>query len=162
MVTNHLSKRILIIRKYHLFEFHIVMNIPTLRVLSLSNSILHTHHPQENNSEAEHYSTIDVVWINYDTTHVLRVFTQSTWSKFQDIYRVYFLEWLADKFPQGGDRGQAELFLSKDDCIDIRKARTWSNLSHAGNRYGVSLVNFALLELCPSAWYRLSSYAPYS
>ena len=75
---------------------------------------------------------------------------------------MYFLEWLSDKFLQGGDRGQAELFLSKDDCIDIRKARTWSNLSHASNRYGVSLVNFALLELCPSAWYRLSGYAPHS
>ena len=28
--------------------------------------------------------------------------------------------------------------------------------------FGVSLVNCALLELCSSAWYRLSSYAPYS
>ena len=53
MVTNNLSKRILLIRKDPLFEFYIVMNILTLRVLSLSNSIIHTHHPQENNSEAE-------------------------------------------------------------------------------------------------------------
>jgi len=76
---------------------------------------------------------IDVVWINYDSTHVLRVFTQSTWSKFQDIFRVYFLEWLADKFLQGDDRGQAELFLSKINCIDILKAQNWSDLYHASN-----------------------------
>ena len=59
-------------------------------------------------------------------------------------------------FLQSDDGGQAKQFLSKVNCIDILKAQNRSNLSHAGNRYGVSLVDFALIDRC------LKCTVPYS
>ena len=104
---------------------------------------------------------IDVVWINYDSTHVLRVFTQSTWFRFQDMF-----QYLASGLQISSFKAMTEV---KQSCFYPRSiVSTFSRLKIGAicttrvTGFGVSLVNCALLELCSSAWYRLSSYAPYS